>query len=443
MKTHLVLITDPAEQIPKLILAPGEIRHTLHLDAGVSRPRVRSNFWHVMDSAQLSPSDMAADLIRVAVTVYAADLAIPRATGFDNWARQIALYFPVIDVARWEVARPVLERFLNFLSGDRWEVHFRQWLNPRPPRDDRAWKKGVKPITRTVSLFSGGLDSFIGAVELTRREQPVCLVGHHDESITKNRQDRLYGSFRQHRLTAKIPLLQFYVAAPKLVPKQGEPSKRSRSFLFLSLGAVVANALDGAELVVPENGFIALNVPLATTRLGSLTTRTTHPFTLQLFQELLHALGIAIPVRNPYEFLTKGEMVDRIAADPVFLGSYEQSLSCAHPAAERWSKGTPGDHCGYCVPCIIRRAALNHAKLQSSEPYSLNFLATRPELGKSHDVRAFLLAIESLRSTSPIANVLATGPLAPQVVGQYVDVYRRGLAEVESLLRARRWAKFK
>lgn len=31
------------------------------------------------------------------------------------------------------------------------------------------------------------------------------------------------------------------------------------------------------ELLVPENGLIALNVPLDETRVGSFSTRTTHP----------------------------------------------------------------------------------------------------------------------------------------------------------------------
>ena len=62
------------------------------------------------------------------------------------------------------------------------------------------------------------------------------------------------------------------------------------------------------ELLVPENGLIALNVPLDETRVGSFSTRTTHPFYLSLWNELLVGLGLNLSVKNPYWNKTKGEM---------------------------------------------------------------------------------------------------------------------------------------
>ena len=41
------------------------------------------------------------------------------------------------------------------------------------------------------------------------------------------------------------------------------------------------------SLAVPENGLIALNVPLDPLRLGALSTRTTHPFYIARWNELL------------------------------------------------------------------------------------------------------------------------------------------------------------
>lgn len=53
-------------------------------------------------------------------------------------------------------------------------------------------------------------------------------------------------------------------------------------------------------LRVPENGLIALNVPLDPLRLGALSTRTTHPFYMARWNDLLSALGIPGRLENPY-----------------------------------------------------------------------------------------------------------------------------------------------
>jgi hypothetical protein len=82
-----------------------------------------------------------------------------------------------------------------------------------------------------------------------------------------------------------------------------ENSYRSRSFCFVSFGVLAAQFLDGKpELIIPENGSIALNYPLTPARSGSLSTRTVHPYFLNQMRELLAALGIECGLANPYEF---------------------------------------------------------------------------------------------------------------------------------------------
>ena len=66
---------------------------------------------------------------------------------------------------------------------------------------------------------------------------------------------------------------------------------------------------DVVELLIPENGFISLNIPLTPLRLGSLSTRTTHPLFIQQMQDILDALDFRVRLSNPYQFKTKGEML--------------------------------------------------------------------------------------------------------------------------------------
>ena len=41
------------------------------------------------------------------------------------------------------------------------------------------------------------------------------------------------------------------------------------------------------EIIVPENGYISLNIPLTYSRIGSSSTRTTHPYYFELLNQLL------------------------------------------------------------------------------------------------------------------------------------------------------------
>jgi hypothetical protein len=65
------------------------------------------------------------------------------------------------------------------------------------------------------------------------------------------------------------------------------------------------------QLIIPENGTIALNIPLMSSRRSACSTRTTHPTFLSLLQNILTEIGIFNPMYNPYDLKTKGEMVDK------------------------------------------------------------------------------------------------------------------------------------
>jgi len=193
-------------------------------------------------------------------------------------------------------------------------------------------------------------------------------------------------------------------------------------------------------LVVPENGFIALNAPLTRPRLGPLSTRTVHPYTVTKYRELLGALGISVAVETPYAFATKGEMLKK-AADRQFLKTcVSLSMSCAHPNAGRWKGQDPNKHCGRCVPCIIRRASLHRVGWDDSSDYATDVLIADKGAPNLEDVRAFLTAIEQGRTVAPEVAVLRSGPIPSDAgtVAAYASVYARGLEEVDVFLRERK-----
>ena len=192
-------------------------------------------------------------------------------------------------------------------------------------------------------------------------------------------------------------------------------------------------------IYVAENGLISLNVPLTNSRIGSLSTRTTHPYFVSLFCDFLSLLKINIPIILPYRFQTKGEMIAQAKNQDALKNTVDLSMSCSHPEAGRYQGKKPNLHCGYCVPCIIRRASLASTQLDQASTYAIDILQDPPDptTETGRDLRAFEMAIERGRFHNyrqALFDVLATGTISSDDIKCYIDVYTRGMKEVESFL---------
>jgi len=385
--------------------------------------------------AGLHPSQTAIDLLHVAAIAYTADLRIWRGyNGDDAWSREISIHAPVTDVALWNGAAPRLTELLSFLTGDEWTVEFRGKVPLPPP----TVGKPPDPRPDGVCLFSGGLDSFVGAIDLLATERRLALVGHYGH--TQREQVAAYEALRPTYEAQMLPLW-FFLVPPRASDEQiVESSMRARSILFLALGTCVASALSaGTPLYVPENGLISLNIPLTFGRAGTHSTRTTHPHTIDLYRKLLDALGIEVVLHTPYRFMTKGEMLRDCKDQNVLKSGVHSTMSCSRPQAARFHKRPVGQHCGYCVPCIIRRASLYSVGLDD-EPRVTDVLSReiRANEAAGYDKRAFLMAISRMNDMSPLeitSEILGAGPIDEAELDGLTGVFTRGMEEVNRFLR--------
>lgn len=392
------------------------------------------------------PSEIGIDLLVLAAHVQAADTRISRAEqSQDSWTREVRLVVPVSDPARWNAAALTLKKALDFLTGDRWTIGFRA----RPARfaaiAQAAPPTLITPPFDSLSLFSGGLDSLIGAIDLLENGATPLLVSHFGEGATSDAQGKLFAGLKKRYNRSSFERLRVGMTFDDgLVEGVGsENSTRGRSFLFFALGVFAGTGLGRHfTLRVPENGLIALNVPLDPLRLGSNSTRTTHPYYMARWNDLLVALGIDGEVRNPYWDKTKGEMTAGCREPALLKELAPDSLSCSSPTKGRW-QGLGIEHCGYCLPCLIRRASLmaawgadNDSTTYTVQDLHAQPLDTRESTGKQ--VRSFQYAIERLKDKPQLANLLIhkPGSLADEVVhlDALADVYRRGLGEVARLI---------
>jgi hypothetical protein len=397
-----------------------------------------------LNDLNIFPSEIGLDLLLLATHVYAADTRISRDTeSQDNWTREITLIVPVSEVDRWNMAQTLLQRQLNFLTGDIWTVQFRARHGSAtslvPSRGSSP-----DPVHDTLSLFSGGMDSLIGAIDALAVGKKPLLISHAGDGATSGAQHELFECLETNFPDALFDHLRLWLNIPTdlITGVNIENTTRARSFLFFALGILAGTGLNKRfVLQAPENGYIALNVPLDTLRLGALSTRTTHPFYMDCWNKLLMILNIDGKVDNPYWNKTKGEMASECQNIDLLKELIPISLSCSSPAKARW-KGKASEHCGYCLPCLVRRAAIKQAFGQRGDRteytlQSLNGQLLDSEKSEGLQIRSFQLAIKRLQNNPSLAKVLIhkPGPLPDASRNaELADVYLRGISELGSLL---------
>jgi 7-cyano-7-deazaguanine synthase in queuosine biosynthesis len=392
------------------------------------------------------PSPPAADLLRLGMAAYCTDKLLTRQEVADDaWTRDIELRLPVHRRSAFDAQRETLQRAMDFLSGDRWTLQFEDHPLEPPARQENLIPRHVG----AVALFSGGLDSLAGAIDALSDGTRVIGVAHFDAGITPKRQRDLWtaleGQFGglavglRRLLLRPVPESFNAVVHHQLPPiEKRESTTRARSMMFLTAAIAVADAIDPhCPVVMPENGFIGINVPLTGARQGSLSTRTTHPHFIGLLGDVVAGLGLDHKICNPYRLMTKGEIL-AASADSRLLGRLApDSLSCSHPEATRHRPPYQEGNCGYCWPCLIRRASMHHVGWDQTDHYIFDALTNTDLLQPESKTGASLRAtVASLHDEPTSFSVLRNGPVPPADIEDFFGVHQRGRQELRVWLEA-------
>lgn len=414
MVTTRILATPSAARATAA-QARGDLGVALYNMGGLQLPGLGHALPHIATKLAQPPSVRAWDFLSVALAVFAADRFVLRSESSDAWTRTIALDVELVDPNPWTAQAHPLAQTLRFLSGDIWYLRFHTdgQMPPvfAPKLNDRD----------CVCLFSGGLDSLIGAMNLVAAKRHPFIIS---QASPKEGPVQAYLAGRlgleDHRFEGRVI---------ERGRKPYEPSSRARSLLFFAYGALAASSL-GGELIVPENGLISINPPLTHRRVGSLSTRTTHPHFVGSLQTVLNAVGLGVTLVNPYAAKTKGEMLAQ-CQHPDIAKLAHLSYSCG--------KGKRlNQQCGVCVPCLIRRAAFHAAGLKDDTPYHAQDLKKAAD---NDDVQAARLAVAQLKTRNVARWAAEAGPLPSDPVQHagLVDTVRRGAEELRAYLNTVAW----
>jgi len=315
--------------------------------------------------ANLSP--IARDLLELAAVLYVADTSIKRGKTDvygQDWQRQIHVVIPVRQAKKWRKVQSVLSELLTYLSGDAsvlidFRAHRRPKTGPAYLQFE-ASAPGFQGANRIV-LFSGGLDSLTGAAEVVAEGETPLLITHRSSPIRTELQQSLAKRLSEKK-NCRLPSISVWVT--RKGREAADNNQRLRSFLYMALAAIAAYELRIPRVAYCENGITTFNLPLSEQRIGSRSTRTTHPKVIALFSRLIQqVMGFAISIDNPSLFRTKRQVVEKLSE----LGCADmigQSLSCTRTFAVEKTKR----HCGTCFQCITRRFAVVAAGAEASDP---------------------------------------------------------------------------
>lgn len=319
---------------------------------------IACRFREDMRRLRITPSIPVWDFMTFSLSVAAADKAVARRSSADGWTRMIELIISLNQPDIWNSIADELEDLLRYLTGDFWTLRFHKggekFFVPRSSSDSDA---------DCISLLSGGVDSLVGAIDLVasgRRPIFVSQIVRGDSDVQKRIASALGGKDRHYQWSCNIRH-----------HGTSETSTRARSIVFFGLAALVSSVIPSSrsnpvKIYVPENGFISLNVPLGPGRMGSLSTKTTHPVYLNGLQSIWQKLGINARFDLPYIDKTKGELLLGCRDQDLMGRLIYSSTSCG-----RYQRKLI--HCGVCVPCLIRRAAFLRAGLSDETERGYRF----------------------------------------------------------------------
>ncbi|MDA3860882.1 MAG: hypothetical protein PF445_06625, partial [Melioribacteraceae bacterium] len=312
-------------------------------------------------------SDRAKDLLEIAGYIFAADRKSSRgaidAVEMHSWSRAFEIHIQVRDITFWEQPKikTMLNDALSYMTGDkRYDFVFYKANGDFPTSIFDNKEFSIEPSDKLeVVLYSGGLDSLSGIVELLETtDKELCLMSHQSGNPSvANTQNSLFKEIDK-LYPGRCTHYKYYCGLCR--KRSVDETQRTRSFLFNSIAFALATTYGINENILFENGVTSFNFAETQDMMNSRASRTTHPKTLGLLMELFSEINDAeYKVENRFYNKTKTDVVN-ILNKYNKLDLVDISVSCSVSMLQR----TSHTHCGICSQCIDRRFAAYSAEVE-------------------------------------------------------------------------------
>lgn len=380
-------------------------------------------------AAPLTPRHI--DLLSVVSCIAYADRAIPRQRG-KRWLREIHLTIPVRELEVWSSARTASALYdcLYTATGDHWVIGFRQRGKISEHQLPMTDHRGRTRRATQILLFSGGMDSVAAAAALRDQSSgeipfiPICIASNsHIASAAYSTSQEL-----------RPELIILHRKSPE--PPQKEATYRTRSLVFMSAAAVMADLLKIKSIVIGENGQGALG-PVLVPFGDEHPYVSNSPILAAAVRRLIAALwDHEFSFNFPFMFKTKSQVLSSVR-NRVPDEQWSMSPSCSR---HQRIKGRPP--CGICGNCLLRRLSLQISGIPDRNVYSWQNLyastlkqAEPKDASKSdHDIA--ICSIISMRELARVSDGSSSSRQRVQRLAQLLAQTTPNLEKIEEKVEA-------
>jgi 7-cyano-7-deazaguanine synthase in queuosine biosynthesis len=250
----------------------------------------------------------------------------------------------------WQEKKERVEQLFEFLTHRKLSIRFEEKSGEMSASQERiaevSTERGREHI---VCLFSGGLDSAAGALELVRKGIAPTLSHTATGNIVMGKATELV----KNTVLKTLPMVVTDVRKGD-VESSGFGSFNSRGLLFISNALIIASCLRSSEVCIAENGPLMINPNVS---LRSEPTKNAHPFLITVLEEVFnHVTGLRKRINPIFKDETKAEIAAKVMNDQII----DKTWSCFN--VQRQSK-----MCGACFACVVRRLSLLAAGYQEPQ----------------------------------------------------------------------------
>lgn len=298
--------------------------------------------------------DLILDVYDVFVSICYHDFFTSRDENIDN-SSKLKIIVPVYNYDKIKKVIPDICELVKYMTnGENWSIDIKQELGSKKIDTGRLNLQNEK--FNSICLLSGGLDALSGSI--SEKNNKTLFITTETNSTEVLNAKHIYDNVlkeknNKHIIVKKIDLNE-----------DCHYTQRTRTLFFLSNALIFADYFKISEIKMYENGIMSLNPKFYFRR---IVTKTTHPKTIYLINKILHELNINIKIVNPYMYLTKSEVLNKIPKK--YIDEIKNTKTCSkNHGIQALSNRKKGEtHCGLCTACILRQISILSSGLSEKD----------------------------------------------------------------------------
>lgn len=305
------------------------------------------------------------DLYDTLVSICYHDFYTPRDENVSN-SLKLNITIPVNNCKKFNEIKFQLNQLVKYMTnGEDWNINF---VEEKQRKILDLGRLDLQEQTfDNICLLSGGLDALSGSSnEINSKTLFVSTETNDTEIINSN---AIYEKFLKNDL-------HWHVVIKKIDISNGSHyTQRTRTLFFIANCLLYADYFNIDYIKMYENGIMSLNPKFYFRR---MVTKTTHPKTLSIINEIFSKLNFEFKVINPYMFMTKTDVIIKLPDEWKSFINITKTCSKNHGIQALSNRKRGETHCGLCTACLLRQISVLSSGLDKKDskymlpPYIMN-----------------------------------------------------------------------